>query len=220
MKRTDDTDLLQVTPHVYANAAGLQWLEAHKKEMAADPRRADRCEMGPLWICPFVAEGYKFPCLRPQHYHKQLVKVGYVNWVEAQEPIGQMSLFMPTVTHRRVRRHWKSGKELPLDSEPRFVSVFCRRMVMAFIKHLEIKQGMKVPAWRIYPIKKPTKEHQAWVNEHVRSGIKPCVFEPDFPESKTPRQKREKKPPTAAKSLRKRTQEKPAQAALPGFEKT
>ena len=174
MKRPPATDLVAITPFISANAAGLEWLA--KLRANPDQHAKERCVFGPPWICPYAHSGQGFACL--SNNNDLIVDICYNNWTESYEPIGQMSLFAPNITHRRVRRHWKTGEELPPTSPPAAVSIFCRKMAIAFIKWLENDQGWHVPQWRILPWGRGTNTFRDWSNQQIlHHKMKPCSFE-------------------------------------------
>lgn len=179
MKKPDNENMIHVEGNVYANEAGLRWLEQLRAN--ADPKEHTRCFWGPAWQCPFMLKGQGMPCLHPKQHKQDVVGIGYIYWVEEYEPIGQMSLFAPRVTHRKVRRHYHSRRIVSDDAFPQLYQYSCRQMALAFIKWWEKNDILRPPAWRILPVGgKTNKAHQQWANEQIQKhGLKPCVFEND-----------------------------------------
>lgn len=178
MKTLPADDLTHVDRNVYANEAGLRWLE--QQRATRDPKAETRCFWGTPWQCPFMLKGQGMPCLKPKQHKRDVVEIGYVYWVEDYEPIGQMSLFAPRVTHRRVRRHYLKGHIISPEAQPQFYQASCRQFAVAFTKWWEKQDVLKPPAWRILPVGRMTKDHQRWANEQIqRHKMKACVFEGD-----------------------------------------
>lgn len=164
----------------YANEAGLKWWA--EQQAKRDPKAATRCFWGPGWQCPFMLKGEGMPCLKPKQHKKDVVEIGFIYWVEEHEPIGQMSLFAPRVTHRLVRKHYQKGTPVSDDAQPLIYQASCRQFAVAFIKWWEKEDILRPPGWRIMPVGgKSTKLHDAWAGEQVKKHrtMKACIFEGD-----------------------------------------
>lgn len=178
MNRLPSDDLTHVSGNVYANEAGLRWLA--DLQANRDPKAHTRCFWGTAWQCPFMLRGEGMPCLKPKQHKRDVVEIGYVYWTEDYEPIGQMSLCAPRVTHRRVRRHYLKGHEISPDAQPQFYQASCRQFAVAFTKWWEKQGVLNPPAWRILPVGRMTKAHQQWADEQIKKHrMKACVFEGD-----------------------------------------
>lgn len=157
---------------IHANAAGLQWLAALKP----DPLSTKRCERYP-WVCPYLAQGVPMPCHRRQQNRRasELVVLAFVNWVVTREPVGQMSLFEPGITHKQVFRHWKTGRKMEPYPKPAFYEIVCKKMALAAIRWTEKTGWLNPPDWRILPLK---KEDLGWNQQMIeRHNLKPCWFD-------------------------------------------
>jgi hypothetical protein len=176
MKRPPGRDLLPVTDHIRANAAGIQLL-AHL-QANADPRERDRCLLGPAWLCPFALQGEAWPCQRQDaaslNLCADLFQITYT--CKTERITGQLHLFDPN--WRRVCRHHQTGAILH-DPKPQHVLRVCQARSAAFIAWFEHDQGWQPAAWKILPVtgNAAARMEWAWQMQARHQHLKPCIFE-------------------------------------------
>lgn len=94
------------------------------------------------------------------------------------QPVGQMSLFEPHVTHRQMWRHISSGELVDAPLRPfRPGPIICKQMAVATMEWLKRKQNWNPLARKIRPLDKGWGEEwaeQMAVRYAERYG--PCAF--------------------------------------------
>ena len=186
MKRPANDNMTHIPgTNIYANAAGLEWLERMKAEQAADLHWLTRC----LWAdfqCPFARRGEGFICQQPKTHKHELADVCTWNWKMERRPVhvdkyqrrghkiqAQLSLF----DYETVWINTTSGRVSKTYPAPVTVVPSCKQMAVAHMHWMIIKQGWANQTWRILP-RTSTKADLAWKDKMIeRHGLRACVFD-------------------------------------------
>jgi hypothetical protein len=151
---------------VHSNAAGLVTaFEMLRNRAETSPEQAarerKRCALGMPWQCPHP----DFPCLRVRYRKnwKHLARIGLSDYQSRFVPVGQMSLFEPNVTHRRVWKHVSTGAIREQPEQPiSQVMVVCKQMAVATVEWLKRQQGWDPVVWKIRPLDAHHKCGRQW----------------------------------------------------------
>lgn len=177
--------------HTYEiNEATLDWLIRRQHErQTAEPEPRDACLQEFPWRCPTYP--YQPCALRGAYKAEQRRDCAVIQvspFEPVLEPVGQMSLDKPHVTHRRRWRHLYIPNRVVDRSERPFVAYerVCKRMavpallaIQAGVRHWERPHDDKRVKWRIVPLT-TRKADRAWLVEQQtkHAGRVPaCVFE-------------------------------------------
>ncbi|HML21843.1 MAG TPA: hypothetical protein PKD09_09355 [Aggregatilinea sp.] len=169
------------------NEATLVFLLERIKEKQEhyDPHFRQRCIKDFPWICPLYP--YR-PCglwgPNKARQRRDLVDVQVSVYRDELQPVGQMSLFQPHVTHKRVYRNPYTNEVVESPTRPFSTqATVCKEMgvaAMEFLKHHPEHFGMKpfleADRWRLTPVK-PDAKWREEQQERYAGKIKTCVFE-------------------------------------------
>ena len=161
------------------NDAGLTFF-IQRHTAPQDPHAKFRCVRDYPWQCPYMKnDGGYCPCTgKSANDREHLASLELTNYERRQEPIGQMSLFEPTKTHRGYWYNAKSGERVEGDGERPYsiVDVVCKPFAVASMEYLKRRLGFEALKWRILPM----DDDMRWVNDQQvkHSGrFSACVFD-------------------------------------------
>ncbi|HMN12861.1 MAG: hypothetical protein GX573_01855 [Chloroflexi bacterium] len=165
------------------NEAGLTaafQLARQSAERTAKERERElkRCRWDLPWQCPHYPH---MPCRKPRttQNRRNLAVISTSHYESVLQPVGQMSLFEPGVTHRRVWKHCASGEVIDAPLRPFSPALtVCKQMAVATMEWLKRDQGWRPLAWKIRPMDQ-TKAGEAWADEmagRYEGKYQPCMF--------------------------------------------
>jgi hypothetical protein len=171
-------DMIQITPNFRTNAAGLEFMAKLK---ARQPYPDHCCEWAMVYAdtevpCPY---GKLKACMIKTCRDKQ-VWLRFSPFRSELDPIGQMSLFAPAVTHRRVWVHVTTGQRIDQATRP-FIDVhpackvYCAKLILL---HERVTPSEPGTQWRVAPVHK--RGAAAWLQKQqdkYAGQIKSCVFD-------------------------------------------
>ncbi|MEB2286606.1 MAG: hypothetical protein OZ934_00680 [Anaerolineae bacterium] len=140
-------------------------------------RERRRCRFDFPWQCPHYPD---CPCRKPHatRNRRNLAVISTSYYERVLQPVGQMSLFEPHVTHRQMWRHITSNELVDAPLRPfRPGPIVCKQMAVATMEWLKRKQGWSPLAWKIRPMDEGRGEEwaeQMAVRYAERYG--PCTF--------------------------------------------
>jgi len=142
-------------------------------------RERRRCRYDFPWQCPHYPD---CPCRKPHatQNRRNLAVISTSYYESVLQPVGQMSLFEPRITHRSVWKHGTTGEVIDIPLRPFNPALtVCKQMAVATVEWLKRDQGWKPLAWKIRPLDAGRKAGEAWA---VEMAIKhadrypPCTF--------------------------------------------
>lgn len=141
-------------------------------------RELKRCRWDLPWQCPHYPH---MPCRKPHatQNRRNLAVISTSYYERVLQPVGQMSLFEPNVTHRRVWKHCTTNEiaDVPLRLFNPALTV-CKQMAVATMEWLKRDQGWSPLAWKIRPLDEG-KTGEAWADEmatRYEGKYQPCMF--------------------------------------------
>jgi len=143
-------------------------------------RERRRCRLDYPWLCPH--DPWR-PCQNPRltRNARALAVIATSNYEPVLQPVGQMTLFEPHVTHRRVWRQRVSGQVIDSGLRPfQPAGVVCKTMAVAAMEWLRHRQGWDPLAWQIRPLDKGHKAGEAWAARmaaRYAGRYRPCTFD-------------------------------------------
>ncbi|NLF76675.1 MAG: hypothetical protein GX573_13340 [Chloroflexi bacterium] len=142
-------------------------------------RERRRCRYDFPWQCPHYPN---CPCRKPHatRNRRKLAVISTSYYERVLQPVGQMSLFEPRLTHRQVWKHCASGEivDAPLRPFSPALTV-CKEMAVATMEWLKRTQGWKPLAWKIRPLDEGRKAGETWAEEMAVKHAErypPCTF--------------------------------------------
>ena len=141
-------------------------------------RELKRCRWDLPWQCPHYPH---MPCRKPHatQNRRNLAVISTSYYERVLQPVGQMSLFEPNVTHRQIWKHCTTNEivDVPLRPFNPALTV-CKQMAVATMEWLKRDQGWSPLAWKIRPLDE-TKAGEAWADEmaaRYEGKYQPCMF--------------------------------------------
>lgn len=161
-------------PNIKCNDAAMAWLEQHYPLV---DETAGLCE----WA--LIYDNKRVPCAFGNAMHctgkmwrDEQVWLMYSLFAAELEPVGQMSLFEPHITQRRVWVNAVTGERVDSAERPfRHIHPACKARASALVLMHSTAKGA---AWRIVPILK--RKGAKWLlqeQQRMAGKVKPCVFE-------------------------------------------
>jgi len=142
-------------------------------------RELKRCRWDLPWQCPHYPH---MPCRKPRatQNSRNLAVISTSYYERVLQPVGQMSLFEPSVTHHQVWKHCASGEIVDTPLRPfRPALTVCKQMAVATVEWLKRDQGWKPLAWKIRPLDEGRQAGEAWAEEMAAKHAErypPCTF--------------------------------------------
>jgi hypothetical protein len=142
-------------------------------------RELKRCRWDLPWQCPHYPH---MPCRKPRatRNRRNLAVISTSYYERVLQPVGQMSLFEPHVTHRQVWKHCTTGEIIDTPLRPfRPALTVCKQMSVATMEWLKRDQGWSPLAWKIRPLDRSLKDGEAWADEMAAKHAErypPCTF--------------------------------------------
>jgi len=128
-------------------------------------RERRRCRYDFPWQCPHYPD---CPCRKPHatQNRRNLAVISTSYYESVLQPVGQMSLFEPRITHRSVWKHGTTGEVIDIPLRPFNPALtVCKQMAVATVEWLKRDQGWKPLAWKIRPLDAGRKAGEAWAEE-------------------------------------------------------
>jgi hypothetical protein len=125
-------------------------------------RELRRCRWDLPWQCPHYPH---MPCRKPRatRNRRKLAVISTSYYERVLQPVGQMSLFEPHVTHRQVWKHCATDDIVDAPLRPfRPALTVCKQMAVATMEWLKRDQGWRPLAWQIRPLDRSRKRGEAW----------------------------------------------------------
>jgi hypothetical protein len=142
-------------------------------------RELKRCRWDLPWQCPHYPH---MPCRKPRttQNRRNLAVISTSYYESVLQPVGQMSLFEPGVTHRRVWKHCASGEVIDAPLRPFSPALtVCKQMAVATMEWLKRDQGWTPLYWKILPLDRSAQAGGAWSEEMATKHAErypPCTF--------------------------------------------
>jgi hypothetical protein len=140
-------------------------------------RERRRCRLDFPWQCPHYPD---CPCRKPHatRNRRNLAVISTSSYESVLQPVGQMSLFAPHVTHRQMWKHITSGELVDAPLRPfRPGAIVCKQMSVAAMEWLKRKQNWTPLAWKICPLDEERGEE--WAEQmalRYAERYGPCTF--------------------------------------------
>jgi len=184
-----DGDLWWFNPVGYSqtrrcNEAGLiaaLQIVRQTAELTAQERERERrrCFWDFPWLCPHYPH---CPCRKPYaaRNRRDLAVISTSYYASVLQPVGQMSLFAPHITHRQVWQHCSTDEMIEAPLRPfRPAMTVCKQMAVATMEWLKRNQGWQPLAWKIRPLDEGRKTGEDWAEElaaRYDGRYAPCMF--------------------------------------------
>jgi hypothetical protein len=169
---------------VRCNVSGLVHLFQNFERLAStSPRQAankqPHCALDFPWRCPLRGAD-RFACVSRRSKRKLLAMISFSNYESHLVSVGQLSLWRPSVTHKRIWVNNRTGKVVDQAERPYIpVVTVCREMAVAALEWYQRQAGWcGVLAWRIKPLTN-RKVDRVWLDamavKHA-GRIRACTF--------------------------------------------
>jgi hypothetical protein len=142
-------------------------------------RERRRCRLDFPWQCPYYPH---CPCRKPHVARNRcdLAVISTSYYEAVLQPVGQMSLFAPHITHRQVWQHCSTREIIEAPLRPfRPALTVCKQMAVATMEWLKRDQGWAPLYWKILPLDRSVKSGSAWSEDMATRHAErypPCTF--------------------------------------------